>query len=93
LRHSAEATGWKACSSTAATRSSSISSASPVTPKVPSHVPPGAAGDLADLLGMQGAVRLPSNLRSPAKATWSTSMFRPMPMASVATRKSTSPDW
>src|SRR6185437_6013097 len=38
-------------------------------------------------------MRLPSNFRRPEKATWSTSMFRPMPMASVATRKSTSPDW
>ena len=38
-------------------------------------------------------MRRPSNLRRPAKATWSTSMLRPMPIASVATRKSTSPDW
>ena len=30
--------------------------------------------------------RWPSNLARPAKATWSTSMLRPMPIASVATR-------
>ena len=35
----------------------------------------------------------PVELRSAAKATWSMSMFSPMPIASVATRYSTSPDW
>jgi hypothetical protein len=64
-----------------------------VTPKVPSvRKAPGAAGDLAQLMGVQPAVPLAVELAQPAKATWSTSMFRPMPMASVATRKSTSPD-
>ena len=46
----------------------------------------GAAGDLADLRRCSARVRRPSNLRRPAKATWSTSRFSPMPMASVATR-------
>ena len=36
---------------------------------------------------------MPSNLESSAKATWATSMLRPMPIASVATRCSTSPAW
>ncbi len=57
------------------------------------QVTAGAAGDLADLLAGQVARGVPSNLESPEKATWATSMFRPMPMASVATRKSTSPFW
>ena len=57
-------------------------------------VAPGAAGDLADLLGdAASACAGRRTCASPAKATWSTSMLRPMPIASVATRKSTSPDW
>ena len=36
--------------------------------------------------GAAGAGAWPSNLCSSAKATWSTSMLSPMPMASVATR-------
>ena len=51
------------------------------------HVAAGAAGDLADLgRPTGGAVPRPSNLASRAKATWSRSMLRPMPIASVATR-------
>ena len=40
-----------------------------------------------------GRIRRPSNLWVDSKATWRMSRFSPMPMASVATRKSTSPDW
>ena len=49
-------------------------------------VPPGAAGDLAELGRIELRKRKPSNFLSDAKATWSTSRLRPMPMASVATR-------
>ncbi len=48
------------------------------------QVASGAARDLADLGGRQPAMMPPSNLRSAAKATWSTSRLRPMPIASVA---------
>ena len=53
-----------------------------------------AAGacDLRDLMRIEPAQAPPSELRL-AKATWSTSMFNPMPMASVATGTSSSPDW
>ena len=57
------------------------------------HVTPGAAGDLAKLGGVRLRWFCPSNLRMPAKATWSRSRLSPMPIASVATRKSTSPFW
>ena len=51
------------------------------------QVAAGAAGDLAELGRRRGLRKLvPSNLRSAAKATWSTSRLRPMPIASVATR-------
>lgn len=57
------------------------------------HVASRTAGDLRQL-GRHQAPRRPAvELVSWAKATWSTSMLRPMPMASVATRKSTSPAW
>ena len=40
-----------------------------------------------------GAARRRRTSSSAVKATWSMSRLRPMPMASVATRWSTSPDW
>ena len=51
------------------------------------HVAAGAAGDLRDLRrASAGASRGRRTCVMRAKATWSTSMLRPMPMASVATR-------
>ena len=64
-----------------------------VVPNVPSRMLPGAARDLPDLVRMQAARSRPSNLTRLAKATWPMSMFRPMPIASVAIRWSTSPAW
>jgi hypothetical protein len=49
------------------------------------HVPAGAAGDLAELAGIEIAVLEAVELAVWAKATWSTSRLRPMPIASVAT--------
>ena len=43
--------------------------------------------------GVSGRGPTPSNLVRPVKTTWSMSRFRPMPIASVATRWSTSPAW
>jgi hypothetical protein len=81
----------KLWASTAATISSSSGRQSAVVPKVPSRMPRPAR---PAIWAISGAVsrrgRWPSNLPRLAKATWSTSMFRPMPIASVATRKSTS---
>ncbi len=94
LRHSAPCTAGKTWPSTAATISGSTSAASPVTPKAPSRRKRPARPAIWPIsCEWRLRVRRPSNLRRPAKATWSTSMLRPMPMASVATRKSTSPDW
>ena len=42
--------------------------------------------------GLKGRTVMPSNLSRAENATWSTSMLMPMPIASVAIRKSTSPD-
>jgi hypothetical protein len=69
-------------------RNSALSSPSRVSePKVPSRWwRPGAAGDLRHLGGVRRRRLRPSNLVTPAKATWLTSMLRPIPIASVATR-------
>ena len=58
------------------------------------HVPAGAAGDLRDLgMGQPALLAAVELAQGLAKATWAMSMLRPMPMASVATRWSTSPAW
>ena len=65
-----------------------------VVPNVPSRMPrPARPAIWATSAAVSRRGRWPSNLDRPAKATWSTSMFRPMPIASVATRKSTSFSW
>ena len=59
----------------------------PVTPKVPSFMwRPARPAIWASSPGVRLRCTWPSNLRRAAKATWSTSRLRPMPMASVATR-------
>ena len=67
--------------------SGSSGGASAVVPKLPSFMWRPARPAIC---AISGAARRrgarPSNFTSLAKATWSTSMLRPMPMASVATR-------
>ena len=94
LRQNSPFTGSNSCVSICSINSSSNGVKSPVTPKLPSLVwRPARPAICANSAGNKSRWRRPSNLRLWAKATWSTSIFSPMPMASVATRKSTSPDW
>ena len=73
--------------STALIVSASSPFRSPVVPKVPSVMwRPARPAIWAISVGRSRRGAWPSNLFSLAKATWSTSMFSPMPMASVATR-------
>ena len=77
--------------STACTSSSSIGGHCAVVPNVPSRIPrPARPAICATSAGASARGRWPSYLVRRAKATWSTSMFSPIPIASVATRKSTS---
>jgi hypothetical protein len=80
--------------SIASTTSASRPGTSPVTPKVPSVVKrPARPAIWASSFGVRWRWRRPSNLVTPEKATWAMSRLRPMPIASVATRWSTSPFW
>ena len=80
-------TAGKAWRSTAAAASGSSGGASRVVPKLPSRVwRPARPAIWAISAVSRPRWRRPSNLPRPANATWSTFMFRPMPMASVATR-------
>ena len=93
LRQNKPFTGSNSCVSICSMSGSSKASKSPVTPKLPSWVwRPARPAICANSEALNWRCRRPSNFRLWAKATWSTSMFNPMPMASVATRKSTSPD-
>ena len=84
--------GVKRCSMIAPATSSDNVDASPVTPKVPWLIPlPARPAIWANSFGANARIRRPSNLASDENATWSISRFSPMPIASVATRKSTSP--
>ena len=92
LRQANCSNGSNWCSSTARTMSSSSGGHSPVVPNVPSRIPrPARPAICATSLASRCRGRCPSNFVSRANATWSTSMFSPIPIASVATRKSTSP--
>ena len=63
-------------------------------PKLPSfRWRPARPAICGQLVREEVSLLAPSNLESPAKATWSRSRFSPIPMASVATRYWTSPDW
>ena len=94
LRHISRRSGAKRDSVMASTTSGSSGGASPVTPKVPGVVwRPARPAICASSFGIRCRIRRPSNLVVEEKATWRTSRLSPMPMASVATRKSTSPFW
>ncbi len=94
LRQQSTSSGSNVWPSTAATASSGSGRHWAVVPKVPSRMPrPARPAIWAISAAVSRRGRWPSNLPRPAKATWSTAMFRPMPMASVATRKSTSLSW
>src|SRR5271154_6649281 len=56
-------------------------------------IAPGPPGDPADLLRMQPARAPPVELSEAGEGDVVEVMFSPIPIASVATRKSTSPDW
>ncbi len=92
-QHSApSASNW--CASMLSTMWSGSAGHSPVVPKVPSRMPrPARPAICAASCAVRARLFWPSNLLRLAKATWSTSMLRPMPTASVATRKSTSRSW
>ena len=91
LRQHSWSSGSKLCASTAAATSSPSGWHCAVVPNVPSRMPrPARPAICATSAGVRRRGRWPSNLPIAANATWSTSMLRPMPIASVATRKSTS---
>ena len=80
--------------SKSSTSSAVISLQSPVMPKLPSlrYLPAlPAIWPISDRFSFLNF--FPSNFFKFEKYTWSKSIFIPIPIASVATKKSTSPDW
>ena len=94
LRHCSVVSGSKLCVSSASTNSASKAGQRPVVPNVPSlEKRPARPAICANSACVRRRCCQPSYLRSLAKATWLTLRLRPMPTASVAMMKSTSPFW